>query len=146
MTEEEKRPIVILRMKGGIEIVGEVAQETDKIIYLRSPLQTVYKMIPGFNVPYVTFKHYILFAADGIHVPFKKEDISVQVPARETFARFYRMQIKTDDLIQNIDKQFDRLTSETRRDTLTDKEKEELNHLNYLFQLEAFDETQQRPN
>lgn len=140
------KAIMILKMKSGIEIVGELAALEDEQVALRSPYLINYKSIPGLPFPVVSLKHYILFAEDGVFVPFLKRDISATVIARESFARFFKMTISTT-MMGQIDNLLDDMVRGTdTRGVLNDDDTKRLKELSYKQQLEEFDVTGEYSN
>lgn len=140
MTEKEQVPVVLLRLKGGGEVIGQLVTETEDVVTLRMPLSVNKKNVPGLSFPFVTFSYFMLFAPDDEPIPFKQSEISIRTVPRDAVTRFYRMELQDRSIQRDMDKQFDRVVNkETKREQLTEQQKEELKHLGHRVQLEAFD-------
>lgn len=143
-------PVVIVKLRNGTEVVGEMVHDDEVHIGLMNPMQINYKTIPGIPYPFVTFKHYMVFSVRDTPIPFRKHDVQTTAVAREAFSRFYRFSVMTDDQ-GDIDSQLDRaVDAQTRMyeaaRPMTPEEKKELQQLNYRLQLERFDVKDMRKN
>lgn len=145
-----KEAIVILKLKGGMEVVGSLVVDQPKSfesIVLRTPLQIIYKMIPGYSFPLISLKHYMIFAEDNAKISFRKVDIANIVRARPAFVKFYRVSVNKKEILDDVDYQLDTLSFyDTPEHERTKEDKEKKKQSGYRQILENFDRTGRKPN
>lgn len=143
---ETESGIVIVKLKNGTELVGDLVAVYPTQIELTAPLMINYQVLPGYKFPIVSFKQFIMFAEDGTRVPLEKRDIATLVPARKSFASFYMSSLKTTNM-KSFDKVFDEIVDENTPEVeKSDEEKQKAKEARNARLLEAFDVTGEKPN
>lgn len=79
--------VTIIKLNNGLEIAGVYEFENNDVLVLKKPLQINYRYFVGPS-PSISFIRYIMFA-ESHNIAFRKEHITSQTKARQTFVSVY---------------------------------------------------------
>lgn len=98
------RPILLVKLADGTELIGELVEDLKTHIRLLKVLQIHYRYYMG-GIPHVSFSRFMMFTADPVIVFDTRHLITVS-PARKAFVDYYLDSVEdyfggTEQLIDN---------------------------------------------
>ncbi len=97
------RPILLVKLADGTELIGDIIEDSKTHIRLLKPLQIHYRYFMG-GIPHVSFSRYMMFTAEPFIVIDTRHIMAI-APARKAFVDYYNESV--DDYFGGIEQLID---------------------------------------